>query len=116
MGSEMCIRDRSSGMNSGIGATGGHAVHRPEGIQGCDRVIKDALNAGALTLPLPTAKKRPLVLKTEGNASWTIALKFSQEVSCGSLGNADTSQSQTSSMMAISALSPRRRTVRVMRV
>lgn len=75
----------SSGMNSGIGATGGHAVHRPEGIQGCDRVIKDALNAGALTLPLPAAKKRPLVLKAEGNPSWTIADRFSQGVCDGAL-------------------------------
>ena len=72
-------------MNSGIGASGGHAVHRPMGIQGCDGVVQHALNAGALTLPLPTAKKRPLVLKAEGNPSWTIADRFSQGVSCEAL-------------------------------
>jgi hypothetical protein len=57
------------------------------------------LNTAVLGLPLPATKRPPVVLQTEGDAlagQWARA--------------------QTSSMMAISALSPRRGTVRMMRV
>jgi hypothetical protein len=70
-----------------------------ERVEGLNRFIEALLNTAVLGLPLPATKRPPVVLQTEGDAltgQWAGA--------------------QTSSMMAISALSPRRGTVRMMRV
>ena len=71
-------------------------------IQGRDGLIQRLLDADLAGLALPATKMPPVVLQTEGNAL----------ADQRSVLTAD----QTSSMMAISALSPRRGTVRMMRV
>jgi hypothetical protein len=65
------------------------------GLQGADGLFQGGLDTGLVRLPLPTVVAGALVLKTESDAA---------------------ENGQTSSMMAISALSPRRGTVRMMRV
>jgi len=76
-----------------------------------DRLLQLTLNAGALALALPAAKRRTLVLHADGNPLDADA--FSSRRGWRLRGRREL---QTNSMMAISALSPRRRTVRVMRV
>ena len=71
-------------------------------IKGRDGLIQRLLHADLAGLALPATKMPPVVLQTEGNAL----------ADQSSVRTAD----QTSSMMAISALSPRRGTVRMMRV
>jgi len=99
------------GMNTGIGATGGDSLHRTMWIERGDRLLQLTLNAGALALALPAAKRRTLILHADGNPSNADALSSRRGWRCSGLRGL-----QTNSMMAISALSPRRRTVRVMRV
>ena len=68
---------------------------RRRGLQSADGLLEGGLNARLVGLSLPSVVVRALVLETKGDAVRVC---------------------QTSSMMAISALSPRRGTVRMMRV
>ena len=88
----------ASGMNTGIGAASGKAAALGlkfpwERIKVIDCLLKAGLHGGFAILPLPATKRAAVVLHTKGNAL-----------------------AQTSSIMAITALSPRRGTVRIMRV
>ena len=103
-------------MHAGIGAAGcgapawgltalqqfGQGTSWWRWIKGRDGLIQRLLHADLAGLALPATKMPPVVLQTEGNAL----------ADQRSVLTAD----QTSSMMAISALSPRRGTVRMMRV
>jgi len=82
-------------MDPGIGAPSGNGPGGPLGIQRRQGCFQGFLDAGVAGLALPAAIGRPVVLQAEGDAA---------------------QGSQTSSMIAISALSPRRGTVRMMRV
>jgi hypothetical protein len=99
------VHHLGGGMDAGVGAAGGNGAAEfggnasGEWVEGLNRFIEALLNTAVLGLPLPATKRPPVVLQTEGDAltgQWAGA--------------------QTSSMMAISALSPRRGTVRMMRV
>jgi hypothetical protein len=92
-----------SGMDPAVGAAGGDDPHRAMGIQCGDGILQGGLNAALVGLPLPTMEAGAQVLQTESDAT-----------QLG--GHRPPGWIQTSSMMAISALSPRRRTVRMMRV
>ena len=82
-------------MHTGIGAPCSNGPGRSLGIQRRQGRFQGFLNAGIVRLALPATKGRPVVLQAEGDAAQGL---------------------QTNSMIAISALSPRRGTVRMMRV
>ena len=92
-------------MNACIGAASREALDGPVRIKLLDRVLQNSLHAEAVPLALPATELRTVVLQAEGDPVGDRLIRH-----CRRGG------SQTSSMMAISALSPRRRTVRVMRV
>jgi hypothetical protein len=91
-------------MHAGIGAASSEAAQGPGGIQGRQGLLQTGLNGGQLALTLPAMEGGAVVLQAEGNTPQAVGATEGQ-------GGA-----QTSSMIAISALSPRRRTVRTMRV
>jgi hypothetical protein len=79
-------------MDASVRATRRHGLGGSVRVEGSDRPFEGFLNAAVLGLTLPAMERGALVLKRKGDPF------------------------QTSSMMAISALSPRRRTVRMIRV
>ena len=95
----------AGGVHSGIGAARSEAVNGPVRIELLDRVLQNGLDAEAVPLPLPAAEFRSVVLQAESDPVGDRLIRHCRR-----------RFRQTSSMMAISALSPRRRTVRVMRV
>ena len=95
----------AGGMNSCVGATSSEALDGPVRIKLLDGVLENGLDAAAVSLALPATELRTVVLQAQ-----------SDPVGDRLIGQCRRGWSQTSSMMAISALSPRRRTVRVMRV
>lgn len=99
-------------MHTSVGATSGDGMDRSMGIEICDGLFQYSLDAGALPLPLPSTKKRPRILEADGDPLGRIGFRSRSEV----VNRALVRRSQTNSIMAISALSPRRRTVRVIRV
>ena len=102
----------SGRVHTGVSAASSDGMDGTMGVEICDGLLKHALHAGALTLPLPATKKRPRVLEADSNPLGGIGFRSGSGV--GNL--ALIRRVQTNSMMAISALSPRRRTVRVIRV
>ena len=80
------------GMDAAVGATRGHRLGGPVRVKRSDGPFQGFLNAAVAGLTLPAVERGALVLQRKGDPF------------------------QTSSMIAISALSPRRRTVRMMRV
>lgn len=92
-------------MDAGVGAAGGKTADRSSRIEFTDSLLQGLLDGGEPPrLALPAVKGSPVVLQAQGNAPQA-------------RGNGRGRGSvQTNSMMAISALSPRRRTVRTMRV
>jgi hypothetical protein len=79
-------------MHATVGATRGHCLGGPVRVEGRDGTFQGFLNGAVAGLTLPAVERGPVVLQRQGDPF------------------------QTSSMMAISALSPRRLTVRMMRV
>ena len=106
------MHNLSGRMHTGVSATSRDGVDRPVGIEVSDGLFQHALHTGALPLPLPATKKRPRVLEADGNPLRRIGFRSRS----GVVNRAVIRRVQTNSMMAISALSPRRRTVRVIRV
>lgn len=102
----------SGRVHAGVSAASGDGMDGTMGVEICDGLFKHALHACALTLPLPATKKRPRVLEAESNPLRGIGFRSGS----GVVNRALIRRVQTNSMMAISALSPRRRTVRVIRV
>jgi hypothetical protein len=92
-GLEMC--DLGGGMDAAVGSAGSDDAPRAEGVEVEECLLQGLLNAPLSLLPLPAAVGGSVVLKTQSDAP---------------------DGGQTSSMIAISALSPRRGTVRMMRV
>jgi hypothetical protein len=84
-------------MNATVGSAGGDNLSRAEGIKRSNGVLKGFLHRGLTMLALPAMERRSVVLKAKGNPL-------------------EAPLAHTNSMMAISALSPRRRTVRMIRV
>jgi hypothetical protein len=82
-------------VDAAVGAPGRHTQSRPCGIEFPQGLFKGLLDAGPIGLALPALKGTAVVLEAESDPAQGL---------------------QTSSMMAISALSPRRGTVRMMRV
>ena len=105
-------------MDAGVGAAGGNGATQfgcnasGERVEGLNRFIEALLNTAVLGLPLPATKKRPRVLEADGNPLRRIGFRSRS----GVVNRALIRRVQTNSMMAISALSPRRRMVRVIRV
>ena len=91
-------------MDAAIGATSGDHAGRTLRIKLSDRLFQHLLDAVGVVLSLPTEVGRTVVLQAERNAPK------------GPGGLWASGGAQTSSMIAISALSPRRGTVRMMRV
>lgn len=54
-------------MDSGVRAAGGDGMDGSMGVEVGDGLFQNPLNTGALALTLPSTKKRPRVLKTDGN-------------------------------------------------
>jgi hypothetical protein len=82
-------------VHAGVGASCRHTQGRPRGIEFPQGLFKGLLHAGAVGLALPALKGAAVVLQAESDPAQGL---------------------QTNSMIAISALSPRRGTVRMMRV
>ena len=79
-------------MDASVRATRRHGLGGTVRVEGGNGPFEGFLNAGVVGLTLPAVERGALVLQRKGDPF------------------------QTSSMMAISALSPRRRTVRMIRV
>jgi len=123
----------ASGVNAAVGSTSRHNGGGAIWVQLSQGPLQRFLDAGVPGLALPAAVGRAVVLQAEGDAPkppcWrrvsqsccTKAIKNRAEES-PPRGADDRQQvrsdprTQTSSMIAISALSPRRGTVRMMRV
>jgi len=84
-------------MNASIGAPSCHSCSLRTTVETMGCFLQSGLNCWAMELTLPTVVSGALILKQQGKT-------------------ADLDGLQTNSMMAISALSPRRRTVRMIRV
>ena len=102
-------------MDATVGAPSGHAANRAVRIEALDRGLQHLLHTALMRLALPAVIARTLVLEAEGDPMGRGSLQrrgFGKRAGAG-VGDRWV---QTSSMMAISALSPRRRMVRMMRV
>ena len=109
------VHHLSSGMDATVGAPSGHAANRTVRIEGPDRGLQHLLHTELMGLALPAMIARTLVLEAERDPAGRGSLQrrgFGE----GAGEQVGSRWVQTSSMMAISALSPRRRMVRMMRV
>jgi hypothetical protein len=91
-------------MHTRIGAAGGEAGEGTCPVERRQGFLQGLLDGRLAPLALPAVESGPVVLQAKGDAPQAI------------LGVVGRGGAQTSSMIAISALSPRRRTVRTMRV
>ena len=101
------------GVDAGVGAPCCDDPGRALRIERGNGLLQTGLNTLMMTLTLPAVKGGALILQAEGNASdgGPFGAVAGLRMAAGELR-----AGQTSSMMAISALSPRRLTVRMMRV
>ena len=114
------VHHLARGVAAASGASRGHDLDRVTGGEGGDRRLQGPLDACLAALTLPATKSGALVLDAESDPADLLGhhgrgLRIDM-VGWDCRWDRQGRDGQTSSMIAISALSPRRGTVRMMRV